>query len=162
RRQRRAGAAEGVGDRAAALAGGARTRPLAGRAGGGAAPGRAARRRPRAAGRGAGAGRPGRRPPAGRPRPRGAERGRRPAAAGAEVNGAGARPRREWRTGVEALTPGELRVARLAADGQTNREIAHALYVTLKAVEGHLARGYAKLGITGRAELPQALRPEKT
>jgi len=74
---------------------------------------------------------------------------------------AGARPRREWRTGVEALTPSELRVARLAAEGQTNREIAHTLYVTLKTVEGHLARGYAKLGITGRAELPHALGPKR-
>jgi len=78
-----------------------------------------------------------------------------------ELNAAGARPRREWRTGVEALTPGELRVARMAAEGQTNREIAHALYVTMKAVEGHLARGYAKLGIAGRAELPEALGAEK-
>jgi DNA-binding CsgD family transcriptional regulator len=89
--------------------------------------------------------------------------GARPLAARAreELNAAGARPRREWRTGVEALTPGELRVARLAAAGQTNREIAQALYVTLKTVEGHLARGYAKLGITGRAELPDALGPKK-
>ena len=63
---------------------------------------------------------------------------------------------------VEALTPGELRVARLAAAGQANREIALALYITLKTVEGHLARGYAKLGITGRAELPHALGAEKT
>jgi DNA-binding CsgD family transcriptional regulator len=79
-----------------------------------------------------------------------------------ELNAAGARPRRDWRTGIEALTPGELRVARLAAGGQTNREIAQALYVTLKAVEGHLARSYAKLGITGRPELPRALGVEKT
>ena len=50
-------------------------------------------------------------------------------------------PRRAWRTGVEALTPQELRVARLAAAGRTNREIAFELYVTLKTVEGHLARG---------------------
>ena len=51
---------------------------------------------------------------------------------------------------------------RLAAEGRTNREIAHELYVTLKTVEGHLSRAYAKLGITGRAELPQALEGEKT
>ena len=51
-------------------------------------------------------------------------------------------------------------MARLAADGQTNREIAHTLYVTLKTVKGHLARGYAKLGIVGRAELPEALGVE--
>ena len=79
-----------------------------------------------------------------------------------ELNAAGARPRRVWRTGVEALTPSELRVARLAAEGQTNREIAQALYVTLKTVEGHLARGYAKLEIAGRSELPGALGEEKT
>ena len=64
--------------------------------------------------------------------------------------------------GSEALTPGELRVARLAAEGQTNREIAQALYVTLKTVEGHLARAYAKLGIAGRAGLADALAEEKT
>ena len=33
--------------------------------------------------------------------------------------------------------------------GRTNREIAHELYVTLKTVEGHLARAYSKLGISG-------------
>jgi len=79
-----------------------------------------------------------------------------------ELGALGVRPRREWRTGVEALTPGELRVARLAAGGQTNREIAQALYVTLKTVEGHLARAYAKLGIAGRARLAGALGEEKT
>jgi len=78
-----------------------------------------------------------------------------------ELWAAGARPRRPWRTGVEALTPGELRVARLAAEGRSNREIAGELYVTLKAVEGHLARGYAKLGIVGRGQLARALGGEK-
>jgi DNA-binding NarL/FixJ family response regulator len=79
-----------------------------------------------------------------------------------ELKLAGARPRREWRTGVEALTPSELRVARLAAEGRTNREIAQALYVTLKTVEGHLARTYDKLNIRGRGELAQGLTGEKT
>jgi DNA-binding CsgD family transcriptional regulator len=78
-----------------------------------------------------------------------------------ELKAAGARPRRPWRTGVEALTPSELRVARLAAEGRANREIAGELYVTLKAVEGHLARVYAKLGIQGRAQLPHALGGRK-
>ena len=75
--------------------------------------------------------------------------GARPLAARAreELKATGARPRREWRTGVEALTPSELRVVRLAAEGRTNREIAHELYVTLKTVEGHLSRAYTKLGI---------------
>ena len=90
--------------------------------------------------------------------------GARPLAARAreELNATGARPRREWRTGVEALTPSELRIVRLAADGQTNREIAHELYLTLKTVEGHLSRAYAKLGIEGRTQLPEALEGQKT
>jgi DNA-binding CsgD family transcriptional regulator len=89
--------------------------------------------------------------------------GARPLAARArdELRAAGARPRRPWRTGVEALTPSELRVARLAAEGRSNREIACELYVTLKAIEGHLARAYAKLGIEGRSQLTHALAAEK-
>ena len=89
--------------------------------------------------------------------------GARPLAARAreELRAAGARPRRPWRTGLDALTPSELRVARLAAEGRSNREIAYELYVTLKAIEGHLARAYAKLGIEGRSQLARALAPEK-
>jgi DNA-binding NarL/FixJ family response regulator len=63
---------------------------------------------------------------------------------------------------VEALTPSELRIVRLAADGRTNREIAHELYVTLKTVEGHLSRAYTKLGIDGRGQLTRVLEGEKT
>jgi len=90
--------------------------------------------------------------------------GARPLAARAreELKATGARPRRELRTGAEALTPSELRVARLAAEGRTNREIAESLYVTLKTVEGHLARAYSKLGIAGRSELSQGLGGEKS
>ena len=79
-----------------------------------------------------------------------------------ELKATGARPRREWRRGAEALTPSELRIARLAAEGRTNREIAHSLYVTLKTVEGHLARSYTKLGISSRRELRGALDGEKS
>jgi DNA-binding NarL/FixJ family response regulator len=90
--------------------------------------------------------------------------GARPLAARAreELKATGARPRREWRTGVEALTPSELRVVRLAAGGHSNREIAHELYVTLKTIEGHLSRAYTKLGIEGRGQLSRVLEGEKT
>jgi DNA-binding CsgD family transcriptional regulator len=53
-------------------------------------------------------------------------------------------------------------VARLAAEGRTNREIAQALYVTLKTVEGHLARAYGKLRISSREELARGLGEERT
>jgi DNA-binding CsgD family transcriptional regulator len=72
-----------------------------------------------------------------------------------ELIATGARPRREWRTGLQALSPRELRVVQLAAEGRTNREIAYQLYVTLKTVEGHLARAYNKLGIERRRQLPK-------
>jgi DNA-binding CsgD family transcriptional regulator len=73
------------------------------------------------------------------------------------LQAAGGRPRRAARTGIEALTPSELQVARLAAEGLTNREIAQALFITLKTVERHLNRVYAKLQIPGRPGLAAAL-----
>jgi DNA-binding CsgD family transcriptional regulator len=74
-----------------------------------------------------------------------------------ELRAAGARPRRIALTGVDALTPAELRVAQEALAGRTNREIAQALFVTPKAVEYHLANTYRKLGIGSRAELARAM-----
>jgi DNA-binding CsgD family transcriptional regulator len=66
---------------------------------------------------------------------------------------AGARPRRPWSTGVHALTPSELRVARLAAQAMGNREIAQALFITTKTVSDHLSSAYRKLNISSRDEL---------
>jgi DNA-binding CsgD family transcriptional regulator len=74
-----------------------------------------------------------------------------------ELVAAGARPRRERLSGVEALTASELRVAQMAAAAMTNREIAQALFVTIKAVAFHLTHVYEKLDIAGRAQLPGAL-----
>lgn len=51
------------------------------------------------------------------------------------------------------LTPGERRVAELAAQGMTNREVAAALFMSRKTVEANLARAYRKLAIHSRAEL---------
>ena len=75
----------------------------------------------------------------------------------AELLATGARPRRTALTGVGALTPAELRTARMAAQGMSNREIAQALFVSIKAVEGQLSQAYAKLGIRGRGALQSAL-----
>ncbi|MEV5745365.1 LuxR C-terminal-related transcriptional regulator [Microbispora rosea] len=57
------------------------------------------------------------------------------------------------RPGGSALTPREEQVARWAATGATNREIAAALLVSPKTVEANLARAYRKLGIRSRAQL---------
>ena len=77
-----------------------------------------------------------------------------------ELASTGAQPRREALSGVAALTPSERRVADLAAEGLSNRQIAETLWVTLKTVEVHLGRTYGKLGIKSRAELPRALGSE--
>ncbi len=55
------------------------------------------------------------------------------------------------------LTPQETAVARLARAGNTNREIAGQLYLTVNTVETHLRHIYQKLGISRRAQLPEAL-----
>ncbi|MGZ4343277.1 MAG: ATP-binding protein [Solirubrobacteraceae bacterium] len=70
---------------------------------------------------------------------------------------AGARPRRDALRGRDALTPSELRVAQLAAQGRTNREIAEHLFITLRTVEAHLTNSYAKLNIASRQQLAAAL-----
>lgn len=74
-----------------------------------------------------------------------------------ELLAAGAHPRSERLTGPKALTPSENRVARMAAGGQSNREIAQTLFLTRRTVETHLTHAYQKLGIVARKELAAAL-----
>jgi DNA-binding CsgD family transcriptional regulator len=66
---------------------------------------------------------------------------------------AGAKPRRSATTDVDALTPSERRVAQMAAEGLTNKEVAQALFVTVNTVQTHLQRAYRKLGIRSRSQL---------
>ena len=75
-----------------------------------------------------------------------------------ELAASGVRRRRERLTGAQSLTPSERRIAEMVAAGGTNAEIAQALFVTVKTVEMHLTNIYRKLDLTGRAELPLALR----
>ena len=79
------------------------------------------------------------------------------ARAATELRLAGARPRRIAVSGRAALTPGEHRVADLAAEGMSNKQIAQGLFVTLRTVEMHLSNAYRKLDIASRDELPAAL-----
>ncbi len=55
------------------------------------------------------------------------------------------------------LTAAELRVALLAADGLTNREICCQLYLSPNTVEFHLGRVYRKLTVRSRTELARRL-----
>jgi len=57
------------------------------------------------------------------------------------------------------LTASERRVAELVAEGRTNREVAAALHVTPRTVEGTLSRVYAKLGVRSRTELARRWTP---
>ena len=60
------------------------------------------------------------------------------------------------------LTPAEERVAVLVAEGKTNKEVAAALYVSDRTVEGHLAHIFGKLGIRHRTEIAAALAARQT
>ncbi|UUY04976.1 AAA family ATPase [Svornostia abyssi] len=74
-----------------------------------------------------------------------------------ELAAAGGRPRRRDEGGAVLLTAAEMRVARLAADGASNREIAQELFVTQKTVEMHLSSAYRKLDIRSRTQLAARL-----
>jgi ATP/maltotriose-dependent transcriptional regulator MalT len=69
----------------------------------------------------------------------------------------GQQPRKVQTEAMAALTVSERRVARMAADGLTNRQIASELVVTVKAVEWHLSHVYRKLGISSRVNLAETL-----
>jgi DNA-binding CsgD family transcriptional regulator len=57
-----------------------------------------------------------------------------------------------------SLTGRERQIAKLASAGVPSKEIAEELYLSSRTVDNHLMRVYAKLGVTGRAELAAALR----
>jgi DNA-binding CsgD family transcriptional regulator len=59
--------------------------------------------------------------------------------------------------GLAALSGRETEIAELVAEGRTNREIAGALFVSDKTVEGHLRNVFAKLGVSSRAEVAEAV-----
>lgn len=74
-----------------------------------------------------------------------------------ELNASGERSRRRAPGALDRLTPQELQIARLAATGLTNREIAERLYLSHRTVSTHLYRIFPKLGVTSRTELAAAV-----
>jgi len=74
-----------------------------------------------------------------------------------ELVATGLRPRQAAIEGAAALTPRQREICALAAAGKGNREIAQALFLSIKTVETHLAAGYRKLGISSREDLATAL-----
>jgi DNA-binding CsgD family transcriptional regulator len=80
-----------------------------------------------------------------------AERARR------ELRASGETVRRRTPGAWAQLSPQELQIAQLAADGLSNREIGERLYLSHRTVESHLYRLFPKLGVTSRAQLRDAL-----
>jgi DNA-binding CsgD family transcriptional regulator len=74
-----------------------------------------------------------------------------------ELEASGARPRRRAVSGIEALTPSQLRIAGMAADGLSNRDIAQTLFLSVRTVENQLRQSYLKLDIASRRDLAGAL-----
>jgi len=62
---------------------------------------------------------------------------------------------------LDELTPQELQIARLLADGKTTRETAAAVFISPKTVEYHLRHIYSKLRIHSRDELVAAFKPPR-
>ena len=61
------------------------------------------------------------------------------------------------RSSAGSLTPAELSTAQMAATGLSNQQIAHRTATSVRTVEAHLTRAYAKLAVTTRRQLPAAL-----
>jgi DNA-binding CsgD family transcriptional regulator len=74
----------------------------------------------------------------------------------AELAATGETARRRDASTLDELTPQELQIARLLAEGRTTREAAAAVFVSPKTVEYHLRHVYDKLGIRSREELAAA------
>ncbi len=74
-----------------------------------------------------------------------------------ELRASGEGSRRRTGDSLDELTPQELQIVQMAAQGLSNREIGERLYLSHRTVESHLYRVFPKLGVTSRARLASAL-----
>jgi DNA-binding CsgD family transcriptional regulator len=79
-----------------------------------------------------------------------------------ELRATGETSRRRRPEALEQLTPQEVQIAQMAADGLTNREIGQKLYLSHRTVGSHLYRLFPKLGVTSRSQLGAQLQPTPT
>ena len=77
-----------------------------------------------------------------------------------ELRATGEQQSRRSETAAEQLTPHELQIAVLVAQGMTNREAAAALFLSPKTIEYHLGQIYRKLDVRGRAQLARLMAME--
>jgi DNA-binding NarL/FixJ family response regulator len=79
-----------------------------------------------------------------------------------ELRATGLTPGRTDLSGPASLTPQQLEIARLAAEGLTNKEIGERLFLSHRTVSTHLYQLFPKLGVTSRAALRDALKGVNT
>jgi len=79
------------------------------------------------------------------------------AKAARELRSSGGRARRGPRARSAELTPQQLQIATMVAEGRTNKAIATSLFLSPKTIESHLGHVFRKLDVSNRTELTRAL-----